>query len=127
MTESRYSMLVLWSDDDEAFLVQVIELQGCVAHGETHEEAVRNGLIAIENWIDTATQLKREIPIPLERGEFEKQTALQAQRLQKAVQDAVNEAIQQTYRQERNLATHSRGSATLTVLRNLSPEDLPSR
>ena len=34
----------------------------CIAHGETREEALQNALIAIENWIDTAQELKREIP-----------------------------------------------------------------
>jgi predicted RNase H-like HicB family nuclease len=82
MTDNRYSMLVLWSEDDQAFLAHVVELPGCVAHGETREEAVQNGFIAIENWIATAEELKREIPAPLDLATFEKQTAQQAQDVQ---------------------------------------------
>jgi predicted RNase H-like HicB family nuclease len=98
MTENRYSMLVLWSEDDEAFLVHVVELPGCVAHGESREEAVKNGLIAIENWIETAEELKRDIPAPVDVTAFEKMTAQQAQDVRnlfdQAVQKAVNEAVQ---------------------------------
>jgi predicted RNase H-like HicB family nuclease len=98
MTDNHYSMLVLWSEDDEAFLVHVLELPGCIAHRETREEALRNALIAIENWIDTAKDLNREIPAPLDLAAFEKQTAQQAQdvrnRFEQAVQKAVHEAVQ---------------------------------
>jgi predicted RNase H-like HicB family nuclease len=92
MTERRYSMLVLWSDDDEAFLAHVIELQGCVAHGETREEAVRNGAI-------------------------EKQTALQAQRFQKAVQEAT-----QVYQEQRDLVSSLGGG---NRIRELLPKAAP--
>ena len=81
MTANHYSMLVLWSEGDEAFLAHVVELPGCIAHGETREEAVHNASIAIENWIDTAKELRREIPAPVDVAEFEKRTAQQAQEL----------------------------------------------
>jgi predicted RNase H-like HicB family nuclease len=97
MTENHYSMLVLWSEDDEAFLAHVVELPGCIAHGETRDAAVQNGLIAIENWLETAEELKRDIPAPLDLAAFEKQTAQLAQdvrsRFEQAVQKAVNEAV----------------------------------
>jgi predicted RNase H-like HicB family nuclease len=82
MTDNHYSMLVLWSEDDQSFLAHVVELPGCVAHGETREEAVKNGLLAIENWIETAEEINRDIPAPLDLTTFEKQTARQAQDVQ---------------------------------------------
>jgi predicted RNase H-like HicB family nuclease len=99
MTENRYSMLVLWSEDDEAFLAHVAELPGCVAHGETREIAIKNGLIAVQNWIETAEELNREVPPPMDLAALEKQTAQQAQdvrnRFEEAVQTAVTDMVQQ--------------------------------
>jgi predicted RNase H-like HicB family nuclease len=125
MTENRYSMLVLWSEDDEAFLAHVVELPGCIAHGETREAAVQNGLIAIENWLETAGELKREIPPPLDVTAFEKQTAQQAQDVRnlfdQAVQKAVNEAMQQVVpemaKQLRNALAHQQQSGLVNMYR----------
>jgi predicted RNase H-like HicB family nuclease len=94
MRENDYSVLILWSEDDEAFLANVLELPGCIAHGDTREEALQNALIAFENWIETAKELKREIPKPLDLLEFEKQTAQQAQDARNQFDQAVQEAVQ---------------------------------
>lgn len=94
MTESHYSMLVLWSEDDEAFLVHVGELPGCIAHGETREEAVQNARIAIENWIDTAKEIKRKVPKPFDLAAFEKQTKHQAELVQQAIDKVVQQMVQ---------------------------------
>jgi predicted RNase H-like HicB family nuclease len=61
---------------------------------ETREEAVRNASIAIENWIDTAKELKREIPAPVDVTEFERLTKQKAEELRNQFQQAVNEAIE---------------------------------
>ncbi len=37
----RYSMVIEWSDEDEASIVTVPELPGCVTHGETYEKAIQ--------------------------------------------------------------------------------------
>lgn len=34
----RYSMTIEWSDEDDAYVVTVPELPGCVSHGTTHVE-----------------------------------------------------------------------------------------
>ena len=39
----HYQLIIYWSDDDQAFLVEVPELPGCMADGETYEAAVANG------------------------------------------------------------------------------------
>jgi predicted RNase H-like HicB family nuclease len=64
MTQDTYSLILYWSDDDEAFIVSVPELPGCMAHGETRGRAIQQIEIAIENWIDTAREIGREIPNP---------------------------------------------------------------
>ena len=58
----KYEMVVYWSEDDEAYIVEVPELPGCVADGRTYEEAIRNALIVVKEWIETARELGREVP-----------------------------------------------------------------
>jgi predicted RNase H-like HicB family nuclease len=72
MNAETYSIIIFWSDEDEAFLAKVIELPGCMAHGETREEALREIKVAIENWLETARDLGREIPKPKHFLDFEK-------------------------------------------------------
>lgn len=60
----HYSMLIQWSEEDDAYIVTVPELPGCVTHGATYEEAVQQGQDAIESWIDAARAWGRPIPEP---------------------------------------------------------------
>ena len=64
MTEYKYEMIIYWSDEDKAFLVEVPELPGCMADGETRAEAIKNANEVIRLWIETAKSLGREIPKP---------------------------------------------------------------
>ena len=48
----HYSMFIQWSKEDDAYIVTVPELPGCITHGDTYEEAVKQGRDAIESWID---------------------------------------------------------------------------
>lgn len=60
----QYSMLIRWSNEDQAYLVTVPELPGCITHGTTSEEAVKQGQDAIETWIDNAIALHLPVPPP---------------------------------------------------------------
>ena len=60
----KYEIIVFWSDEDGRFVVEVPELPGCMADGETYEQAVQNAQIIISEWIETAKSLGREIPEP---------------------------------------------------------------
>jgi predicted RNase H-like HicB family nuclease len=60
----KYEIIVFWSKEDERFIVEVPELPGCMADGETYEQAVQNAQIIISEWIETAKRLGREIPAP---------------------------------------------------------------
>jgi predicted RNase H-like HicB family nuclease len=64
MTEDTYAVIIFWSDDDNAFIASVPDLPGCMAHGETRAQATTEIGIAIENWIDTARAIGREVPPP---------------------------------------------------------------
>jgi len=60
----KYEMIIYWSDEDNAFIVEVPELPGCLADGQTYQEAVTNAEIIIQEWIETAKDLGRAIPEP---------------------------------------------------------------
>jgi predicted RNase H-like HicB family nuclease len=60
----RYELIIYWSKEDQAFLVEVPELPGCMADGATYEEAVAHAQIVIAEWIETARSLNRPIPEP---------------------------------------------------------------
>lgn len=60
----RYELIVFWSADDAAFVVEVPELPGCMAHGLTPSEAVANAQDAIGLWIRTAREIGRTVPRP---------------------------------------------------------------
>jgi predicted RNase H-like HicB family nuclease len=59
-----YEMIIYWSQEDQSFLVQVPELPGCMADGTTYQEAVQNAEVIIQEWIETAQALGRDIPEP---------------------------------------------------------------
>ena len=65
MTEDlRYSMVIAWSDDDQAFIVTVPELPGCVAHGATYEEAVATGHQVIAGFVEALRAWGDPVPAP---------------------------------------------------------------
>ncbi|HVB09376.1 MAG TPA: type II toxin-antitoxin system HicB family antitoxin [Bacillota bacterium] len=60
----HYSMVIEWSEEDQAYIVTVPELPGCRTHGTTYEEAVRRGQEAIDGWIEAARADGEPIPPP---------------------------------------------------------------
>jgi predicted RNase H-like HicB family nuclease len=69
-SESRYEIILYWSDDDQAFIAEVPELPGCAADGPTYAEALANVEVVIREWIETAKELNRPIPEPRGRLKF---------------------------------------------------------
>ncbi len=61
---NKYEVIIYWSEEDKAFIAEVPELPGCMADGKTKKEALENVEIIIEEWIETAKELGREIPKP---------------------------------------------------------------
>lgn len=58
----KYEMIIYWSDEDGVFIVDVPELPGCMAHGDTHEQALQAANDAVELWVETAREEGRVIP-----------------------------------------------------------------
>lgn len=61
---SKYSMIISWSEEDQAYIVAVPELPGCMADGKTPIEAVENAEIIIREWIEAALEDGETIPEP---------------------------------------------------------------
>ena len=57
----KYEVIIYWSREDEAFLAEVPELPGCMADGSSYAEVVANVEVVIQEWIETAKELGREI------------------------------------------------------------------
>ena len=60
----KYEIILYWSEEDNAYIAEVPELPGCMADGNSYEEALKNAEIVIEEWIETAKELKRPVPGP---------------------------------------------------------------
>ena len=67
---NKYEIIIYWSEEDEAFIAEVPELPGCAADGKTHQEALKNVETIIQEWIETAKELGRDIPEPRGRLVF---------------------------------------------------------
>lgn len=61
----RYSMVIRWSEEDQAFVVLLPEFpqvyQPCT-HGATYEEAARKGRDAIESLVDDYRARGKPLP-----------------------------------------------------------------
>lgn len=60
----KYERIIYWSEQDQKFIVEVPELAGCMADGETAAEALENVETVISEWIETAKAIGRDIPVP---------------------------------------------------------------
>lgn len=69
----KYEVILYWSEEDEAFVAEVPELPGCMADGATYFEALENVEQIAQEWIETARELGREIPVPKENWFTHKQ------------------------------------------------------
>jgi predicted RNase H-like HicB family nuclease len=61
---SKYEIIIYWSDEDQAYVADVPELPGCMAHGDTYESALSNIKSAMKLWIETAKEFNDPVPEP---------------------------------------------------------------
>jgi predicted RNase H-like HicB family nuclease len=61
---NKCEVIIYWSEEGEAFVAEVPELPGCVAHGATQEAALASAQQAIRLWIDTAREFGDRVPEP---------------------------------------------------------------
>lgn len=60
----KYETIIYWSKEDNAYVAEVPELPGCMAHGDSYESALENVKDAIQLWLDTANEFGDPIPEP---------------------------------------------------------------
>lgn len=70
MSNLKYEVIIYWSKDDKAFIAEVPELPGCMADGQTYQEALDNVGVIAQEWLETAKQKGRTIPKPKGRLVF---------------------------------------------------------
>ena len=61
---SKYEMIIYWSNEDDTYIAEVPELPGCMADGASYAEAVSEAEKVITQWIETAREEGRPIPHP---------------------------------------------------------------
>jgi predicted RNase H-like HicB family nuclease len=61
---TKYEIIIFWSAEDNVFVAEVPELPGCMADGNSYQEALSNAEQIIQEWIDTANELGRPVPEP---------------------------------------------------------------
>ncbi|MFI5386872.1 MAG: type II toxin-antitoxin system HicB family antitoxin [Fimbriimonadales bacterium] len=66
----KYEMILFWSEDDQAYIVEIPELPGCMADGQTPTQALEQAEVVAREWIETAKSFGREIPQPKGRLRF---------------------------------------------------------
>ena len=64
MKANSYEMIIWCSTEDEACVADVPELPGCMAHGATRQEAIKNAEDAIKFWVKIAKDDGQEILQP---------------------------------------------------------------
>ncbi len=60
----KYEIIIYWSNIDKVYIADVPELPGCMAHGDTYEEALKSITEAMDFWIEVAQERKEEVPQP---------------------------------------------------------------
>jgi antitoxin HicB len=68
MSKLHYSIVIEWSDEDQAYLVTLPEWAETnimpVTHGDTYMEALKNGLEVLEMFVDYAQAHSEPLPAP---------------------------------------------------------------
>ena len=59
----KYDIIISYSKEDDCYDASVPALKGCMSHGSTPEEAIKNGRDAILSWIDIAIQDGDPLPL----------------------------------------------------------------
>lgn len=70
MKPNSYEIIIWWSVEDAAYLAEVPELPGCLAHGATRAKALAQAEKAIALWIKTAQEDNLAVPEPRGRLMF---------------------------------------------------------
>jgi predicted RNase H-like HicB family nuclease len=58
----KYEVIIYWSEEDSAYIAEIPELPGCMAHGKNQREALVSVRQAATLWIKTAKEFGDVVP-----------------------------------------------------------------
>ena len=61
---NKYEIIIYWNETDKIFIAEIPELKGCIAHGQSQDEALKEVSIVAEEWMEIAKEKGWEIPQP---------------------------------------------------------------
>jgi predicted RNase H-like HicB family nuclease len=93
MKSYDYSVNIVWSQEDGAYIAGAPELPGCLADGQTREEALANLRVVVNEWLETAKADGQEIPQPMSTQDYENLAVAQAEALRQQIQNGMNAAL----------------------------------
>lgn len=64
---TKYEIIIYWNTTDNVFVAEMPELKGCIAHGDTPDEALKEINVVAEEWLAMAREKGRQIPEPIGR------------------------------------------------------------
>ena len=67
---NKYEIIIYWSEGDNVFIAEIPELKGCLAYGDTQDEALREVNNLACEWIKLAKEKGWKIPEPKGRLVF---------------------------------------------------------
>ncbi len=67
---NKYEVIIYWSEADEVFIAEMPELRGCIAHGDTNDEALCEVAAVAQEWKRLAHEKGWSIPEPKGRLSF---------------------------------------------------------
>ena len=60
--KNKYEIIIYWSESDNVFVAEMPELKGCIAHGETQDEALQQVNAVAKEWLELAKAEGWQIP-----------------------------------------------------------------
>jgi predicted RNase H-like HicB family nuclease len=64
MMMNKYETIIYWSEADEVYIAEMPELKGCISHGDSPDEALKNIQALAQEWLELAKEKKWQIPAP---------------------------------------------------------------
>ena len=67
---NKYEIIIFWNDNNKCFVAEMPELKGCIAYGNTQDEALNEIQKLASEWLNIASEKGWEIPQPKGRLVF---------------------------------------------------------
>ncbi|MDR1664541.1 MAG: type II toxin-antitoxin system HicB family antitoxin [Clostridiales bacterium] len=67
----QYSVVIQYDKSDKIYVASVPELKGCMAHGSTMEEAIKEIQVAVQLQLEVMAEMGMQIPMPKMYGSSE--------------------------------------------------------